>query len=456
MAPESLRGGDLALLITASVGCAMSLIDTNVIALASPAIGRALNAAEGQGRWIISAFFLGFATSLLPAGAIADRHGRRLVFLAGLLALALVSLLAGLAPAMGWLIWIRGGQGIAMAFVLAPSLALIGHRFRSPQARARAWVQWGSIMGLTMVTAPILGGLVVQHLGWRWAFFLNLPVCALLFAATLRFAGESRDPGRARLDLPGGICFSAMMFCLTWGLISGPVHGWTDPRSLGAGALALIALALLIAVERGRKDAMLELTLFTDRRFAGAVLAMFAYAVTAQVMASLLPVFLQTAGYSAAAVGFAVLPFTSAMLIFPHPGARLSARIGVERMLVLGLLVVALGNGAAALAAQAGQWGMFLAALFVLGAGAGLLNGETQKAIMMTIPVERTGIASGISTTARFSGVLIGFTALSGLIPAQGGMSGLVPALVAATGTGVVLALTIARLMRGRLAVATG
>lgn len=418
------------LLLTASGGCAMSLIDTNVIALAVPAIASGLDAGAADAQWIISAFFLAFAAALLPAGAIADRNGRRRTFLAGLIGLALSALACGLAPGMAWMTLGRALQGLATAFVLAPALALIGHKFHAEAERTRAWAIWGGMMGLTMVLAPLAGGLVIQFLGWRAAFFLIVPLCVLLAVATIAYADESRDLSRDKPDPAGILLFAASMFGLVFGLISGQSLGWGSMRALGGLTTGVAALIGFILVERAQPHAMLDLRLFRDPRFVGAVWAMFIYAATAQVMASLLPIFLQTGGGLPPAIaGFAMMPFASAMLVFPYVGARLGRHLSTPSILGIGLATVAVGNVMVGLGTAWDAWPGLFAGMFVIGSGAGLLNGETQKAIMMTIPRERAGIASGISTTARFSGILLGFAVLTAvfattvrmLIPASGG-----------------------------------
>nr|WP_281348971.1 MFS transporter [Paracoccus limosus] len=409
----------------------MSLLDTNVMALASPVIAEALRTGPTGTRWLISAFFLGFATSLLPAGAISDLCGRRRVLIRGLAALALTSLMAGAAPGLGWLVWARAAQGVAMGFVLASALALIGQRFPEPQARARAWMLWGTIMGLTMVVAPVLGGLILHFSGWRGVFLLNVPICLGLGLAIRSLATESADLDREAPDAVAILSFAVAMFCGTWMLIAASSAGWADVQVLAAGALGALALAGLVLRLRGRRAGVGVTPLYRQRRVVGAVMAMFAYAATAQVMASLLPIGMRVlAGATPLQIGVLMLPFTSAMLIFPRVGAQISQRIGVWWMLLAGLATIALGTAAAA--ALAGG-PLFFAALFVIGAGAGAMNGETQKAIMMTMPPGSTGLASGISTTARFSGVLLGFTALSGMIePSAAGLSGIAPAMAGA------------------------
>lgn len=410
-------GNSLFLLLTASVGCAMTLVDTNVVAVAIPTIARQLDASAADTQWVISAFFLCFSASLLPAGAIADLLGRRRTFLSGLAGLAIASLMCGLAPATTWLHLGRGIQGVATALVLAPALAIIGHRFHGTEERNRAWAMWGGVMGVTMVVAPIVGGVIVQSLGWRWAFFINVPICAALVAATIAFVDESRDATRGRLDPLGISLFAGSMFGLTWGLISGQAQGWDSATALGGFAVGACALIAFIIAERVQAHAMLDLKLFRNAQFIGAVWAMFAYAAAAQVMASLFPIFLQNGGgLSATASGFAMLPFSFAMLVFPYLGGMLARRLSSSSILGLGLLVVAAGNAFAGWGALSGNWLILLPGMFIIGSGAGLLNGETQKAIMIATPRERTGVASGISTTARFSGILIGFALLSAVL----------------------------------------
>jgi MFS family permease len=406
-------------LLAASIGCAMTLMDTNIVAVAAPAITRQFGADTVASQWIISAFFLCFAAALLPAGAIADRLGRRRAFLCGLAGLAIASILSGLATTILWLHLARGLQGVLTAFVLAPALAIIGNRFHQPEERNRAWAAWGGVMGITMVIAPVAGGLIVEQLGWRWAFFVNAPICAALFIAARALAEESRDSARGRLDPAGISLFAAAMFGLTWGLLNGQTQGWASATAVMGFAVGMAGMTAFILVERRPKTPMLNLALFGSPPFIGAVWAMFAYAATAQVMASLFPIFFQNgAGLSATITGLAMLPFAAAMLVFPYLGAWLGRRLTSPAILTAGLSVVALGNIIAASGVLIGHWALLFCGLFVIGSGAGLLNGETQKAIMATIPRDQSGVASGISTTARFSGVLIGFALLNAVLAA--------------------------------------
>lgn len=400
----------LLVLLTASTGCAMTVLDTNIVAIILPAVARAFATNFTEVEWVVSSYVLCFAALLLPAGAVADRYGRRRVFLVGILLFALASLACALSGSVAMLNVARASQGVGAAFLLAPALAIIGHAFHDESERNRAWSIWGSMMGLTMVLAPIIGGVIAHLAGWRWAFGINLPICTLLAVAVLAWVEDSRDRDARRIDPAGIVLFAVAMFGITSALIGGGNIGWI------VGGLGLIAFILAEALQT---RPMLDLTLFQSSRFVGAVLAMFAYAATAQVMASLLPQFLQNGlGRNAFQTGFAMLPFALTMLILPHVGRRLANHLSSRGILTLGLLTVAAGNGLAGWGASSSSWFLVALGMAVLGSGGGLLNGETQKAIMSTVPRERAGMASGISTTARFSGILLGFAALSGVLAA--------------------------------------
>jgi EmrB/QacA subfamily drug resistance transporter len=416
-------------LLTGSLGCAMTVLDTNVVGIILPTVARELGASFADIEWVVSTYVLCFAALLLPAGSVADRYGRKRVFLCGIGLFALASLACAWAPSAQALYAARAAQGVGAAFLLAPALAVIGHAFHDEAERAHAWAVWGGIMGLTMVLSPLIGGAINAALGWRWAFAVNLPVCLLLAAAVLRHIPESKNPAPRPLDAPGILSFSSAVFMLTWALITGPEQGWSSVVCVARAVGGALLFALFIAIERRRAHPMLELSLFGSAGFVAAVAAMFAYAASAQVMASLLPQFLQNArGLSAAQAGLAMLPFALAMLLLPQLGRRLGAHLRSPHILALGLCVTALGNLLMIWAARSGDGWLTALGMAVLGSGGGLLNGETQKAIMGNVPRERAGMASGISTTSRFTGVLAGFAGL-GAVLAEGARGAMLDAL---------------------------
>ena len=415
MPPPSPR--DRRVLLIASLCCAMTVLETNVVAIVLPAIARDLQADFAQVEWVVSSYLLCFCSLLLPAGTIADRYGRRRVLLAGLALFGATSLACALATTTLALCIARASQGIGAAFLLAPALAIIGHRYHEGAARDRAWAFWGTMMGLTMVLSPMLGGLVSSLLGWRWAFAACLPILALLGAGAWRWIEESTDPALRPLDPPGIASFMLAMFGVVLGLVEGPATGWTSLPALAGFTLALTMGGLFVAIELRRRQPMLDLRLLRQPCFVGALLAMAGYAISAQVMAAMLPQYLQNGlGLDALHAGFSMLPFAGAMLLFPHLGRGLGRHLPPWKILALGLGIAALGNALTAAGAwQATPW-LAILGMAVIGAGGGLLNGETPKAIIGAAPRDRAGMASGISATARFTGILVGFTLLGGAL----------------------------------------
>ncbi|MGQ7862815.1 MFS transporter [Pseudomonas sp. 32A] len=395
-------------LLTASGVCSLIVLDTNIVAVTVPSIARDLGANFADIEWVVSAYMLAFAALLLPAGSIADRFGRKKTLIWGLSIFILASIGCGAAPNALFLDIARAVKGVGAALLLTSALASIGHTFHDEVERAKAWAFWGACMGVAMTAAPTLGGLITQYLGWRWIFYLNLPVGLVLMGLVLRAIPESRDAQSARLDPWGSLAFSASLLCLIWGLIEANRIGWDNPltyaRLLGGAAL----LGLFVLAERLQERPMVDLQLFKHPRFIGALLGMFAYAGCAQVMMTLLPFYLQNGlGFSAIASGLGMLPFALTMLICPRIGARLASRFAPATMMATGLALVGCGNLLSAWAVNIGGYLPFALAIAVTGAGAGLLNGDTQKNIMACVPRDRAGMASGMSTTMRFSAIML-------------------------------------------------
>lgn len=425
------RQGRNILLICSSV-CALIVLDTNIVAVSLPSVARSLHADFSDIEWIVSAYMLAFASLLLPAGSLADRFGRKRMMLLGLGLFAVASLGCGLAWSAAVLQLARAAKGVGAAMLLTSALAVIGHLFHTEKDRTHAWAVWGACMGVSMTVAPLLGGVITQLLGWRWIFLLNLPVCACLALLVYRQVSESRDAGAARIDPWGSVLLSGGLCCVIWALINANAAGWSSAATLSRAAGGLALLALFIPVELMQQRPMIDLRLFRRAPFVGAVLAMFGYASAAQVMMTFLPLYLQNAfSYSAIVAGLAMLPFAVAMMVFPRVGTALTRYLPLHGVMALGMGLVCTGNLLVAVAAYAGSYALVLVGMIVTGSGAGLLNGNTQKAIMLCVPRERTGMASGISTTTRFAAIVLAIACLGCVLTVRTG-SFLKDALLAA------------------------
>src|SRR5450830_105985 len=407
------RHRERSILLICSAVCALIVLDTNIVAVSLPSVARSLHAGFSDIEWIVSAYMLAFATLLLPAGSLADRYGRKRMMLLGLGLFSLASLGCGLAWSISALQVARAVKGVGAAMLLTAALAVIAQALHTNKARTQAWAVWGACMGVSMTVAPLLGGVITNLLGWRWIFLLNLPVCLCLALLVQHQVSESGDPSAARLDPWGSLLLSGGLGCLIWALINVSAAGWYSPTTLLRLGAALVLLVLFVPVELIQQRPMIELRLFRQAPFSGAVLAMFGSAAAAQVMMTFLPLYLQNAfSYSALAAGLAMLPFALMMMLFPRVGVALSRSLPLHGVMALGMAMVAAGNLMVALAAYCSQYWLVLIGMMVTGSGAGLLNGNTQKAIMLCVPRQRTGMASGISTTTRFSAIVLAVACL--------------------------------------------
>lgn len=411
-------------LATASATCALIVLDTNVVAVSLPSIARSFHASFADVEWVVSAYMVAFASCLLPAGALADRFGRKRTLLLGLAVFFLASLGCGLAPSVAVLNIARAVKGVGAALLLPSALAVIAHTFHEGPARVRAWAVWGTCMGVATTVAPLVGGMITQWVGWRWIFLLNLPVCAVLAVCALRTIGESRNPHAGPVDVAGSALFGTALALLIWAFIEAPTAGWTSLATVVRFCVSALLFTGFIQVQRLRQHAMVDLTLFRQPRFVAAVLAMFGYAACAQVMMTFLPLYLQNAfGLSAVKAGTGMLPFALAMVVGPYIGSALSRRLSALSLLSTGLLLIGVGNLLTALCAApvAGdaRYGFVALGMIVTGIGAGVLNGDTQKAIMACVPPNRTGMASGISTTTRFTAIVSSVGILGAVLAAR-------------------------------------
>ncbi|MFP6561213.1 MFS transporter [Paraburkholderia sp. B3] len=410
-----------AVLATASATCALIVLDTNIVAVSLPSIARSFHAGFADVEWVVSAYMVSFASCLLPMGGLADRYGRKKTMLFGLLIFAIASLGCGLAPNVMFLNLSRAAKGFGAAMLLTSALAVIAHAFPGPHERTRAWAIWGMTMGIATTVAPLVGGLITQWVGWRWIFLLNLPVCAVLIFCIRRVVTDSRNPRAGRIDFAGSLFFGIGLACGIWALIGAQDDGWRSVATGSRFAACVLMLAGFVAIERRIGHAVIDLTLFSQARFVAAVLAMFGYAACAQVMMTFLPLYLQNAfEWTPIHAGTGMLPFALSMIVGPYLGARIGRHVtGSISTLSAGLALVGLGNLFTAVAAPSGEYGWVAVGMIVTGLGAGVLNGDTQKAIMACVPPHRTGMASGISTTTRFTAIVTSIGVLGAVLASR-------------------------------------
>ncbi|MFD0267504.1 MFS transporter [Streptomyces sp. NPDC127106] len=441
--------------------CALSMflvgLDTTIVNVGLPVIGRGLGADTRSLEWVVDAYTVVLAGLLIASGALADRFGRRRVFRCGLIVFGVASVACALAPSLGFLVAARAVQGVGASMLSPVALAIVVNAMPDPRERARAIGVWASVFGLSMAAGPVTGGALVAAFGWRSVFWINAPVIAAALVLVAVFVPESRGQRARRIDLPGQLLLTLALGVSVGLLIEGPRIGWTSAPALVGYAVAVAATAAFVRVELRREEPLVDLGLFRRPAFAAAVLGAVAVFVALNVTLLLTTLYLQQArGWTPLAAGLATLPMAvGATLCAPWSGS-LVGRVGPRRPLVLagaftaagGLCLVNLGQDTSVL--------LLLAAYLLIGIGFGFANAPLTDTAVGGLPKSRAGVAGAVTSTARQVGSAVGIALAGGLV-AGAGPGGLAAAsrpgwgLVA--GCGLFL-LAVARASRGTAAAA--
>jgi EmrB/QacA subfamily drug resistance transporter len=396
-------------------------IDTTVVNLALPLIGRGLHTPVSGLQWTIAAYTISTASLMLTAGSIGDRFGRRAVFQAGLAVYTLASLGCSLAPGAGWLIAFRALQGAGGAALSPMSLGIITAAFTDTAARARAIGIWTGAFGAGMAAGPVIGGALAASLGWRSVFWMTIPPGVIAIVLARLILPQSRAAHPRRLDPPGQSLVVVFLACLVYGIIEGPSEGFWSAPIMGAFAAAAAALVGLVAWERRRAEPLIELRVFRSVPFTGAlVITLCAFAGLGGFL-FLTGLYLQDArGLDVWHAGLWLLPLAFSALAVPPLTGRVLAVRGARWPLVVGGAALAVGCLALAEAPAAAAGLPLLAFGFlVFGAGYGAVNTVVFAAAVAGLPSAQAGVAGGISSAGRQAGQSLGVS-VTGAILAVG------------------------------------
>ncbi|WP_330456238.1 MFS transporter [Streptomyces sp. NBC_00820] len=397
----------------------MTLLDSSIVNVALPSVERGLGAHAADVSWVISGYALTFGLTLVPAGRLGDMRGRRTAFLFGLALFTLASVACGLSPSAGWLVLFRLVQGAASGVVASQTTGLIQQMFQGAE-RARAFGMLGSVVGISTAVGPPAGGLLIEAFGvddgWRWVFYVNVPIGVAAFCAALRLLPRTPVSAgrRESVDLPGVLLLGAGVLALMLPLVQ--EQQWTGREKWALMPVAVLLLTLFWAWERrqGRhgKAPLLDLSLFSLRSFSLGVLLNLVYFAGFTAVFFVYTLFLQNGlGYGALGAGLASLPFAVGSAAGAAAGGRLVVRHG-RRLVILGLVAVAVGLLGVVVAVQAvpgkgAAWAAVLP-LLVAGIGSGVTISPNTTLTLTRVPVQRAGAAGGVMVTAQRIGSAAG------------------------------------------------
>jgi EmrB/QacA subfamily drug resistance transporter len=402
-------------LLAICAGTFMLLLDVTIVIVALPNIQTGLGATFADVQWVVDAYALTLASLLLTAGVLADRYGRRLLFIIGLVTFTGGSLLCGLAQSPLMLILSRSFQGIGGAIMFSTSLALIGQSFQGKE-RGLAFGVWGAITGVAVSLGPIFGGLITTGISWRGIFLVNVPIGIAALVVTVLKVDESKAPRPGRLDWAGFVFLTTGLVGVAYGLIRAGETDWSNGTVVASLIAGVVLLFGFVIAEAKVADPMFDLALFRTPTFVGGLTSAFAMNGSLFAMLLYLVIYLQDLlGYSALGAGLRILVTSLAMLVAATVSGRLSERVPVRWLIGPGLLLVGVGLLLMSGITGTSSWGHLVPGFIVAGIGSGMVNPPLASTAIGVVRPERAGMASGVNATLRQVGIAVSIAALGSI-----------------------------------------
>lgn len=406
-------------LVAVCLGTFMLLLDVTIVIVALPDMARVLDASLSDLQWVLDGYALALAALLLGIGAAADRLGRRRVHVAGVVLFAVASLACGLASSPAVLVAARGVQGVGAAAMFATTLPLLASVYRGKD-RSVALGLWGAVSGGAAAIGPVVGGLLTQGPGWRWIFFVNLPVSVVAIWLTARTVPESRGAQDRRIDWAGTASFAVFAAAATYAVVRAGSQGWTSGSTLATFGVAVLALLCFVIVERRVEHPLLELSLFRRSAFTGVMAGALAYNLAAFAVLPYTSIWLQTVlGLSPVRAGLALLPLAATAFVVAAVGGRLLHGVQPRLTIGAGLVLIGLGALGEAVLGAGSSWAALLPGLLVAGIGTGLVTPALAGAALASVPPERAGMAGGAVNTFRQLGYAFGVAVLGTVLTSR-------------------------------------
>jgi len=408
-------------LATCILASSLAFVDGSVTNVALPAIGKALGGGAADLQWVINAYLLPLSALLLLGGAAGDRYGRVRLLVGGTALFAAASAACALAPSLPVLLAARGVQGIGAAILLPNSLAILGDSFAG-EARGRAIGIWASAGAVLAAIGPVLGGWLIDVVGWRAIFLINLPLAASAILLALITVHDSRERDRPALDIPGAVLATVALGALTWGLTVGSGHnGWTAfaAATIAAGVASMLAF---VGVEKMRGErAMTPLAMFGSASFIGlSLLTLLLYGALGALIVLLPYILIQGSSYTGTQAGSALVPFALVLALVSPVMGKIAGRIGARLPLTIGPLVVAAGFLLALrIHSNTDYWRDVLPAILVISFGMAGAVAPLTNAVLGAVDARHTGSASGFNSAIARTGGLIGTALLGGVLGAK-------------------------------------
>lgn len=404
--------------------CCLSLfivgLDSTIVNLALPAIRSDLDASVSKLQWTIDAYTLVIASLLMLSGSTADRIGRRRTFQAGLVIFGIGSLLCGIAPTIDLLILFRMLQAVGGSMLNPVAMSIITNTFTDPRERAQAIGVWGGVVGLSLSVGPVVGGALVDTAGWRYIFWINVPVVLVAFVLTALFVPESRAAVARRIDPVGQILVMLFLVGLTYGIIEGRSAGWGSPLIVGCFVVVVLSLVFLVLYERRREQPLLEPRFFRSAPFSGATLIAVCGFAALSGFLFLNSLYLQEVrGFSALHAGLLTLPMAAMTVVFAPLSGWIVGNRGPRLPLVVAGTMLAISGLVLSRLTDSTATPVLLGGYLIFGLGFGMLNAPITNAAVSGMPRSQAGVAAAIASTSRQVGASLGVAIVGTVLTTQ-------------------------------------